>query len=62
MVLTAAVVLRVVQEGDTVHRLKLADTLERIANDGSQGFYSGATAESIVREVSMCICSGGEGG
>lgn len=51
MLLTVAVGLCVIQAGDTVRRLKLADTLEQIASNGSQEFYSGAIARSIVEEV-----------
>jgi gamma-glutamyltranspeptidase/glutathione hydrolase len=37
--------------GDSLMLLELADTLERIAQQGSDGFYKGATAQLIVAEM-----------
>lgn len=39
------------KEGDTIVRLDLADTLDKIAAEGSDSFYNGAIADSIVKEV-----------
>lgn len=40
------------KEGDIVVRPDLADTLDKIAEDGSNSFYQGSLADSIVKEVS----------
>uniref|UniRef100_A0A8P4KU37 Gamma-glutamyltransferase 5 n=1 Tax=Dicentrarchus labrax TaxID=13489 RepID=A0A8P4KU37_DICLA len=37
--------------GDTVKFEKLADTLETIAKDGADAFYSGRIAEDLIRDV-----------
>ncbi|KAM3610452.1 uncharacterized protein V6R79_004118 [Siganus canaliculatus] len=37
--------------GDVVRFEKLADTLETIANDGADAFYTGRIAEDLVRDV-----------
>ena len=37
--------------GDIMKRLKLADTLEKIAKNGSQSFYTGELADTVVREL-----------
>jgi gamma-glutamyltranspeptidase/glutathione hydrolase len=39
------------EEGDLLVQAELADTLERIANDGADGFYRGKTADLIVAEM-----------
>lgn len=39
------------KEGDTIVRLDLADTLDKIAAEGSDSFYNGLIADSIVKEV-----------
>jgi len=38
-------------QGDTLHLLDLAHTLERIRDDGPKGFYAGTTAALIVDEM-----------
>jgi gamma-glutamyltranspeptidase len=42
-----------VKEGDTIKRPKLAHTLERIANDGIEPFYSGKIADDIINTVGL---------
>lgn len=37
--------------GETMKRLKLADTLEAIANESANTFYNGTIADKIVREL-----------
>ena len=37
--------------GDFVKFEKLADTLEAIANDGAEAFYSGRIAEDLIRDI-----------
>lgn len=37
--------------GDTMKRKRYADTLETIANQGADAFYSGPIAESIIKAV-----------
>ena len=39
------------QAGEMLIQPELADTLERIANDGPDGFYAGKTADLIVAEM-----------
>lgn len=39
------------QKGDTLYHPALARTLERIRDQGREGFYSGETADMIVREM-----------
>lgn len=39
------------QTGDTVKYEKLADTLETIAKDGAEAFYSGRIAEDLIRDI-----------
>jgi gamma-glutamyltranspeptidase/glutathione hydrolase len=39
------------QTGDTIHQPELAETLERIRDEGKAGFYEGKTAELIVAEM-----------
>ena len=39
------------QEGDLFIQDDLANTLERIRNDGTNGFYEGKTAELIVNQI-----------
>lgn len=39
------------QEGDLFVQKDLAETLERIANNGRDGFYSGKTADLIVKQM-----------
>ncbi len=41
----------VYKEGDLFRQSDLAKTLERIANDGRDGFYSGKTAQLIVNQM-----------
>ncbi|HCC70099.1 MAG TPA: gamma-glutamyltransferase [Bacteroidales bacterium] len=38
-------------EGDTLIQADLARTLERIRDNGTEGFYSGSTADMIVKEM-----------
>ena len=40
------------EEGDTFRQPELAETLQRIAEEGPAGFYEGRTAELIVKEMS----------
>jgi len=40
-----------VAEGDVLRQPELADTLQRIADDGPAGFYGGETADLIVAEM-----------
>ncbi|HEY4242696.1 MAG TPA: gamma-glutamyltransferase [Kofleriaceae bacterium] len=40
-----------VKVGATVYNPSLADTLERIQNDGPDGFYKGQTAADLVKEM-----------
>ncbi|XP_071944287.1 glutathione hydrolase 1 proenzyme-like [Antedon mediterranea] len=42
---------RLFEEGDTMYRLKLARTYERIANEGGDEFYQGELAEDIVKDI-----------
>lgn len=37
--------------GDIVKFEKLADTLEMIANDGADAFYTGRIAEDLIRDI-----------
>lgn len=37
--------------GDIVKFKKLADTLEKIANDGADAFYTGKIAEDLIRDI-----------
>ncbi|KAM9360699.1 gamma-glutamyltransferase 5a [Symphorus nematophorus] len=37
--------------GDIIKFEKLADTLETIANDGAEAFYSGRIAEDLIRDI-----------
>lgn len=37
--------------GDTCYRKKYADTLERIANEGVEAFYSGSIAQNIIDKI-----------
>ncbi len=39
------------KEGDTLRQPELARTLERIRDNGREGFYSGATAQYIIKEM-----------
>ncbi|KAI9292557.1 hypothetical protein K502DRAFT_325737 [Neoconidiobolus thromboides FSU 785] len=39
------------KEGDIVYRKNLADTLEIIAKEGSDGFYKGKIAEKIIQTI-----------
>ncbi|MBU2526230.1 MAG: gamma-glutamyltransferase [Bacteroidetes bacterium] len=39
------------QTGDTIYQANLAETLERIRDQGKAGFYEGKTAELIVAEM-----------
>ncbi len=39
------------REGDTLIQPELANTLERIAKNGAQEFYTGETAKMIVKEI-----------
>ncbi|XP_064652809.1 glutathione hydrolase 1 proenzyme-like isoform X2 [Lineus longissimus] len=39
------------QEGDIIKRPKLGDTLERIANEGIEPFYSGTIADDIIKKI-----------
>lgn len=39
------------KEGDIFQQPELASTLERVANDGRDGFYKGETADHIVKEM-----------
>src|SRR5690606_15886225 len=39
------------QPGDTLYHLDLARTLERIRDQGRDGFYAGETADLIVKEM-----------
>lgn len=39
------------KEGDVFQQLELASTLERIAQEGRDGFYKGETADHIVKEM-----------
>lgn len=39
------------KEGDIFRQPDLAETLKRIRNDGAEGFYSGKTAQLLVRQV-----------
>lgn len=41
----------ILQENDTITFTKLADTYEAIAEQGPEAFYSGALAESLVRDI-----------
>ena len=49
-----------VKKGDMVKLPKLADTLERIANEGAYTFYNGSLAQDIVddiRDIGWCpVC------
>lgn len=42
---------RLLEVGDTCYNLKLADTLEVLAEQGPQAFYNGSIGESLVRDV-----------
>lgn len=37
--------------GDIVKFEKLADTLEKIANQGADAFYTGEIAEDLIRDI-----------
>ena len=37
--------------GDKITRLKLADTLQTIADEGADAFYNGSLSQSIVDEI-----------
>jgi gamma-glutamyltranspeptidase / glutathione hydrolase len=37
--------------GDTIYRKRYADTLESIANHGSDAFYSGPVAETMIQSI-----------
>ena len=37
--------------GDKVVNIALANTLERIAKNGSEGFYQGDTAEAMIKRI-----------
>ncbi len=39
------------QEGDKYKRLNLAKTLERIADNGAEEFYSGETGQNLVKDI-----------
>ncbi|XP_047678951.1 glutathione hydrolase 1 proenzyme-like isoform X3 [Tachysurus fulvidraco] len=41
----------ILRENDTVRFPQLADTYERIANEGADVFYNGAMAETIVKDI-----------
>ncbi|EGD75524.1 gamma-glutamyl transpeptidase [Salpingoeca rosetta] len=43
---------RLLKEGDTMKRLKLADTLEKVARDGASVFYEGEIAQGIIEALS----------
>ncbi|KAM8866589.1 gamma-glutamyltransferase 5a isoform 1-T1 [Synchiropus picturatus] len=42
---------KLLQTGDTVKFVSLADTLETIANGGADAFYSGRIAENLIRDI-----------
>ena len=42
---------RVVQEGDTMTNPELADTLQAIADNGVDEFYTGQTAVNLVQDI-----------
>lgn len=42
----------VFQEGDTYKRDNFCNTLEKIAKNGAEEFYTGETAEKLVAELS----------
>ncbi len=39
------------KEGDIVHNMKLAVTLERLANGGPSEYYNGSLANDIVADI-----------
>lgn len=42
---------RVLQPGETCHRVELARSLEAIATEGPQAFYNGHVGEKLVKDV-----------
>ena len=42
---------RLIEAGDTMYRTRYANTLERIANEGSSAFYEGEIAESMMKTI-----------
>lgn len=44
---------RLLEQGDTINRVAYAQTLAAIAQNGSEAFYYGPIAESIVRKVKL---------
>ena len=39
------------QEGDTIYRTQLADTLETIAEEGGDSFYSGTLSKQLLKDL-----------
>ena len=41
----------IAQEGDTIYQTRLADTLETIAAEGGDSFYTGSLSKQLLKDL-----------